>query len=580
MKVRRWLSRTVNLRQAAAIIFALTAVLPLLVILYLLNRVELLRKTEAQASLFLALLIAVFGFVVFRQMVGRISKLAQAVGAPSPPELTAPPGEAEATTAPGLGAVAEVVQIRQAFNRMLEDLRGSTERLEDLVFKLVTLNEMVELAARIPNMQDLLALVLERTMRTVRASVGSIMLVDRESRTLRIAAARGLPDEALAEIAVPVGEGIAGTVAQRGEPVVVNDIATDPRIADANDPKYGAGSLLCMPIRVRERIIGVINLTKKGNGVVSQPDTPSFTPTDLQFLNALMTYVAYALDNARLLEETRQSAKRIQEVIDELKATQEQLVRGETLRAIGVLASGVTHHLNNLLAVALGRIKLVRRKVEEPTVQRSLEIAERAALDAAEVVRQVRGFSQAQPVLEAVPVDLNQLAHEVLGLTRPHWQDEAQLRGIRIQASLEPGQIPAITGDPTSLREVLMSLLLNAIDALPKGGRITVRTWASTQGVHGSVADTGEGMSEKVRRRALEPFFTTKGPKSTGLGLSVTYGIIQRHGGDLAIESAEGQGTTVTFRLPLAPPASEPTGSHDTGANFHSLDLLLDAGKG
>lgn len=580
MKVRRWLSRTVNLRQAAAIIFALTAVLPLLVILYLLNRVELLRKTEAQASLFLALLIAVFGFMVFRQMVGRISKLAQAVGAPSPPELTAPPGEAAAPTALGLGAVAEVVQIRQAFNRMLDDLRGSTERLEDLVFKLVTLNEMVELAARIPKMQDLLALVLERTMRTVRASVGSIMLVDRESQTLRIAAARGLPDEALAEIAVPVGEGIAGTVAQLGEPVVVNDIATDPRIADANDQKYGAGSLLCMPIRVRERIIGVINLTKKGSGVVSQPDARSFTPTDLQFLNALMTYVAYALDNARLLEETRQSAKRLQEVIDELKATQEQLVRGETLRAIGVLASGVTHHLNNLLAVTLGRIKLVRREVEEPAVQRSLEIAERAALDAAEVVRQVRGFSQAQPVSEAVPVDLNQLAHEVLGLTRPHWQDEAQLRGIHIQASLEPGQIPAITGDPASLREVFMSLLLNAIDALPKGGQITVRTWASKQGVHGSVTDTGEGMSEKVRRRALEPFFTTKGPKSTGLGLSVTYGIIQRHGGDLAIESAEGRGTTVTFRLPLAPPASEPTGSHDAGANFPPLDLLLDAEKG
>lgn len=579
MKVRRWLSRTVNLRQASAIIFALTAVLPLLVILYLLNRVELLRKTEAQASLFLALLIAVFGFMVFRQMVGRISKLAQAVGAPSPPELTAPP-EAAAPTALGLGAVAEVVQIRQAFNRMLDDLRGSTERLEDLVFKLVTLNEMVELAARIPKMQDLLALVLERTMRTVRASVGSIMLVDRESQTLRIAAARGLPAEALAEIAVPVGEGIAGTVAQLGEPVVVNDIATDPRIADANDQKYGAGSLLCMPIRVRERIIGVINLTKKGSGVVSQPDARSFTPTDLQFLNALMTYVAYALDNARLLEETRQSAKRLQEVIDELKATQEQLVRGETLRAIGVLASGVTHHLNNLLAVTLGRIKLVRREVEEPAVQRSLEIAERAALDAAEVVRQVRGFSQAQPVSEAVPVDLNQRAHEVLGLTRPHWQDEAQLRGIHIQASLEPGQIPAITGDPASLREVFMSLLLNAIDALPKGGQITVRTWASKQGVHGSVTDTGEGMSEKVRRRALEPFFTTKGPKSTGLGLSVTYGIIQRHGGDLAIESAEGRGTTVTFRLPLAPPASEPTGSHDAGANFPPLDLLLDAEKG
>ena len=185
---------------------------------------------------------------------------------------------------------------------------------------------------------------------------------------------------------------------------------------------------------------------------------------------------------------------------------------------------------------------------------------------AAEVVRQVRDFSKEQPVSDAVSVDLNEVAQEALELTRPHWQDEAQLRGIQIQTVVEVGEIPTVTGDSASLREVFMSLLLNAIDALPDGGQITVRTWASAQGVRFSVADTGVGMSEEVRRRALEPFYTTKGPNSMGLGLSVTYGIIQRHGGDLTIDSAEHGGTTIRVYLPMDPAVSERWASQLPGA--------------
>lgn len=575
MKVWRLISRTVSLREAAAIIFALTAVLPLLVFLFFLSRLELLQKTEAQLSLFLALLIALFGFVVFRGLINRISKLAQDVVAPMPAERAMPLEEARAPMVAGLGAVAEVTQIRQAFTGMLGDLRSSTERLEDLVFKLATLGEMVEVAARIPEMQDLLTLVLERTMRTVRASVGSIMLLDRERQTLRIVAAQGLPDGVLAGVEVKVGEELAGKVALLGEPVLVEDIETDPRFANATDPKYGGGSVISAPVRVGDRIIGVINLAKKPCEVASPSDSRPFSPTDLQFLKPLLTYVAYALDNARLFEETRESAKRLQAVIDELKAAQEQLVRWESLRAMGVLALGVNHHMNNLLAVVLGRIQFLLRQVEEPAIRHSLETAERAALEGAEVVRRLREFSRVHPLSKPVPADLNQVAQEVLELTRPHWQYEAELRGIRIQVSLEAGQIPTITGHPDSLREALMSLLHNSVDALPTGGRITLRTWAAAPDVFCSVADTGVGMSEEVQRRALEPFFTTKGPKRTGLGLSVAYGILQRHGGDLVIESAEGRGTTVTFRVPVAPAPAEPDGPHTVDADVPPTDLLI-----
>ena len=135
-------------------------------------------------------------------------------------------------------------QMGEAFNRMLEDLRGSTERLEDLVFKLSTLNEVVELAARVPDLNDLLSLVLERTMRTVRAGIGSIMLLDHERKVLRVVAARGLPEDVIGQAEVRVGEGIAGKVVLLGEPVLVEDITTDPRFAKPSEPKYGSGAFM------------------------------------------------------------------------------------------------------------------------------------------------------------------------------------------------------------------------------------------------------------------------------------------------------------------------------------------------
>ena len=321
----------------------------------------------------------------------------------------------------------------------------------------------------------------------------------------------------------------------------MDDIEKDARFAKINDPKYGTGSFICMPVRVGDRVIGVINLAKKEDASTSPPTPRPFSPTDLQFLTALLTYIGYAVDNARLLHEAQQSATQLQNVVDDLRATQAQLVRGETLSAIGKLASGMAHHLNNLFAVILGRLETLQSKVPDPEARRYLEIVQRAAQDGAEVVRRVQRFSRVQPVSRTMPVDLNQLAQEVLDLTRPRWHNEALLRQIRIDTALDLGSIQPVAGELAPLREVLMNLVLNAIDAMPDGGRLGVKTWADEQGVHCDVSDSGAGMSDEVRQRALDPFFTTKGPKSTGLGLSVTYGIIQRHNGKLEIDSAPGK---------------------------------------
>src|SRR2546427_11689351 len=574
MKLRGFVSKAMSLREAAAVIFVLVAVLPLMLFVAFLSVSDLITKTEAQFAAFMAVITAGLGLGGFRPLVDRIARLAREVNLPILADEPLPDAT-QPGRVPALGQVAEIGQLAAAFHQMLEDLRASTQRLEDLVFKLGTLNEVVELSARIPKIQDLLASVLQSTMRAVRANIGSIMLLNQEKLTLRIAASRGLPEGLQDEAEIRVGEGIAGKVAQVGEPIIVVDIETAPRFATLNDPRYGTGSFMCMPVRVGDRVIGVLNLAKKedqSGGTVIR----AFTPTDLQFLNALMTYIGYAVDNARLLDEAQDAARKLQSVVDDLRATQAQLVRGETLSALGKLASGMAHHLNNLFAVILGRLDTLLAKVPDPEARRYLEIVQRAAQDGAEVVRRVQRFSRVQPVSRALPVDLNQLAQEVLDLTRPRWHNEALLRQIRIDTALDLGKIRPVAGEYAPLREVLMNLVLNAIDAMPDGGRLGVKTWADSEGVHCDVSDAGVGMSEEVRQRALNPFFTTKGPKSTGLGLSVTYGIVQRHNGKLEIDSTPGRGTTVHITLPaVAAAISAPSRAVTAPASTAQLRVLL-----
>lgn len=521
--------KTINLRKAASIIFALAAVLPLLALLPVLRDSGVLQTTEGQVSLLGALLLAVLGFVVLRRMVGQITSLASAVSAPESAEA-APAVATVAAPVPGLGKVAEIGQISGAFARMLKDLRSSTERLQDLAFKLSALNDLVGLAARIPQMPDLLNLLLERTMNTVRATSGSIMLADPERHVLRVVAARGAPGEPAPGVEVAMGLGVAGRVAETGEAVVGDES-------------------VCLPVRVESRIIGVVSVTTSAAGA---GEARAFSPADLQFLNTLMAHVAYALDNARLLQEARLSAEHLGRTVEELKAAQMRIVEGETLRAIGQMASGMAHHLNNLLSVVSGRNQLLLLKVEDPEIRGPLEVVQRATHDAAEVVRRVLGFTAMRPLAKAARVDLNEVVSEVIELTRPRWQDQAHLQGIAIDVVARLGEIPRVAGEDASLREVVMNLLLNAVDALPRGGTIAMTTGMSDGWVTCSVADDGVGMSDEVRHRALEPFFTTKGPHNTGLGLSVAHGIVQRHRGELEIRSAPDKGTVVALRLPPA----------------------------
>ena len=337
----------------------------------------------------------------------------------------------------------------------------------------------------------------------------------------------------------PHGTGVTGLAVRERQAVVTPDLLADPRVtltpeirAAIERAPYRA--VLAVPLLAKDSVVGALGIGDRAGR--------AFNDEEVQLAQAFAAQAAVALENSRLHEELHRALQAVE-------ASQQRLVETERLWASRDLATGVAHHLNNILMVVLGRVQLLLRKMDAPEVRRDLEAVEQAARNGADLIQRLMGFTEARPVVLTVPVNLNQLAQNALEMTRSQWRDEARARGLQIEVLFEPGDVPTVAGEPTELQEVLRNLLLNAIEALPSGGRITVWTWASNDRVLCSVADSGAAMSEEARRRALEPFFTTKEALHLGLGLSVAFGIVHRHGGWLDIESAEG-GTVATVRLP------------------------------
>jgi GAF domain-containing protein/CheY-like chemotaxis protein/anti-sigma regulatory factor (Ser/Thr protein kinase) len=289
---------------------------------------------------------------------------------------------------------------------------------------------------------------------------------------------------------------------------------------------------LGVPMKAGERALGVLALRSRDR---------EFTPRDEHLLGNIADLAALALRSAALYGERSRA-------YGDLAAAQDQLVRTEKLRALGEMASGVAHDFNNVLAAIVGRAQLLLNEVRDPKHRRWIEVIERSGMDGAQTVRRLQEFTRIRRDQPVVAVSLNRVVQESLESTESRWRDEARTRGVAVEVAtaLTP-DLPPVAGDPAELREALINLILNAVDAMPDGGTLSFATSADAERVELLVADTGTGMPEHVRQRIFDPFFTTKGPKGTGLGLSMTYGILSRHGAQISVESEEGKGTR--FRL-------------------------------
>ena len=260
-----------------------------------------------------------------------------------------------------------------------------------------------------------------------------------------------------------------------------------------------------------------------------------------------------------LLEANRELA----EALQELKATQKQVIQQERLRALGEMASGIAHDFNNTLTPILGFSDLLIERPEllgnRTEAGNFLKLLRTSALDAASIVRRLREFYRPlERGDELTPVDLAKVISQVVALTQPKWRQQAQADGRDIQIQTHLEALPPITADESALREAFTNLIFNAVDAMPQGGVITLKTAFDREEAVLRVADTGTGMTEEVRQRCLEPFFSTKGDKGTGLGLPMVYGIIKRHGGRLDLQSAPGKGTTFIIRFPISRAIGKP----------------------
>lgn len=279
-------------------------------------------------------------------------------------------------------------------------------------------------------------------------------------------------------------------------------------------------------------------------------------------LQARLSHLAVEAQKASLEASVLLRTSELEDALTEIKQTQKQVVEQERLAALGTMAGGIAHDFNNSLSIIMGFSELLLRDTETGMAsadpRQSLLTILTAAEDAAKIVHRLRDFYRPDEADEQrVVIDLNQLIEQAISLTKPRWQTYAIATGREIAVRTDMAESATISGNPAELREVLTNMIFNAVDAMPKGGVMTIGTVMDEESLLLRISDSGIGMTEQVSRRCLEPFFTTKGEGGTGLGLSMVFGIIHRHGGTIQIESAEGKGTTFTMRLPAARADSE-----------------------
>jgi len=371
----------------------------------------------------------------------------------------------------------------------------------------------------------------------------------------------GVKSEALAvdlamteESRVPIDQnGLSRCV--RGELVYESDITQVPfpfprRLAGA-----GLKSLVVAPLLAESQVFGVL--------VSARQSANSFSSADCEFLRQLSEHVALAAGQAQLHAT-------VQQAYDDLRHTQQSAMQHERLRALGQMASGIAHDINNAISpVVLYTESLLQNEPNLSQRARSyLETIARSIDDVAATVARMREFyRQREPQLVLARVSLNRLVQEVIDLTKAAWSDMPQQRGIVIEMKTDLTQdLPDVMVVESEIREVLTNLVFNAVDAMPEGGTLTLRSRVPERPsspvdppvqVFLEVVDDGVGMDEETKKKCLEPFYTTKGERGTGLGLAMVYGVIQRHSAEIEIESVPGKGST--FRLIFLAPAGVDT---------------------
>jgi signal transduction histidine kinase len=436
-----------------------------------------------------------------------------------------------------------------------------------IVERLRLLNELARTVSTKLDIESLFAIILDRVSVLTGCHWSSITEYDPSKDLLRLAAIWQRSGESRLGVGTLLRpeDSVSGIALRTGVPCVLEDTreALVPSVQGLAE--RGILSLISVSI--------VIDGSAWGTLTVGFREAHAPTPEQVEFLEAIASHLATAVKNAQLYTQ-------LQTAYDELRETQRKAIEQERLRALGQMASGIAHDLNNALVPVLGFSELLLDRPDalgdQGQVRRRLEMIRAGAQDAARVVSRLCEFSRRREEVGILqPVNLNRVVEQVISLTQPRWYDQALAAGISIRVDTDLQDVPLVAGNEAELREALVNVFFNAMDAMPDSGTITLRTRLDGPYVRVEVSDTGTGMSEGVREHCLAPTFSTKGECGSGLGLAMVDGVVQRHEGTINIESAEGKGTTVTIclRVHTAPMVQQPTA--EVSAVSRALRVLV-----
>ena len=528
-------------------------------------RASQFRANAAAGALCLLLTLAVLGalYMTMRSVVRPLERLRHGT------ELV---GAGKMDFALGMDAADEVGELARAFDSMTRRLRDTTvsrdelgranQKLQDEIAvrkeaelkvqsQLARMSLLHQITRSIGDRQDLRSIfqVVVRSLEDQLPVDFGCVCLQRDNQL--VVSSTGLASAALsaqlgmAERAhIPIDEnGLSRCL--RGQLVYEPDIGEAAFPLPQRLARGGLGAMVLAPLLAESTVFGVL--------IVARCAPDSFSSGECEFLRQLSEHVALAANQARLYAD-------LQRAYNELHETQQSAAKQERLRALGQMASGIAHDINNAISpVALYAEALLEMESGLSEEGRnSLRVIARAIDDVAATVARMRELYRQREPEPPGPVDLNRLIPQVADLTRARWSDMPQQRGvvIALRQELAP-KLPPLLGSEGEIREALTNLIFNAVDAMPDGGQLSVRSMHRDGHVVLEVADSGVGMDQATLKRCTDPFFTTKGERGTGLGLATVHGMVERHSGLFAIDSKTGQGTTVRISFPVADAPAE-----------------------
>ena len=414
-----------------------------------------------------------------------------------------------------------------------------------------------------------IAEVLQRIMKYANAITGSeastLMLLDNKTDELVFSIPTGPKADKLVDIHLASGEGIAGWVAKNDRHILIPDVKKDSRFCGKIDDISGfkTKSILCVSLKAKSKVIGALEVINKADGA-------TFTDEDALLLEIFANQAAMAIENARL-------HSKLQNKLKEEKEFQRKLVEAERLRALGLMASGIAHDFNNMLTIILGNAEMLTIEGNINGIPKRAKMIKQAAIDSSNIIKRLQKFTNSVESgnLPAKSVKINDIARDSITLTKPMWKDTPQENGINIDMveHLADGEL-IMLGNESDLREMMINLIFNCVDAMPRGGTINISTFKKDDNIVLKVSDAGIGMSEETIAKLFDPFFTTKGASHCGLGMSMISEIIKKHAGKIEMNSELERGTTFTISFPRQNEIIEDE-NNSYIANVKSANILI-----